>query len=94
MEYLIQVVGEGNTRTAAVFFIKYLRTLGFDMTNTHNDGDLKPLIEAGGKPCIFQVERKRAELISVRRGVAFADDPLLCGTKSSSVICFYSERQK
>ena len=27
------VFGEGNTRTTAVFFIKYLRTLGFDMTN-------------------------------------------------------------
>ena len=25
--------GEGNTRTTAVFFIKYLRTLGFDVTN-------------------------------------------------------------
>ena len=25
--------GEGNTRTTAVFFIKYLRTLGFDATN-------------------------------------------------------------
>ena len=29
----IHVFGEGNTRTTAVFFIKYLRTLGFDMTN-------------------------------------------------------------
>ena len=29
----IHVFGEGNTRTAAVFFIKYLRTLGFDVTN-------------------------------------------------------------
>ena len=27
------VFGEGNTRTTAVFFIKYLRTLGFDATN-------------------------------------------------------------
>jgi ribosomal protein S25 len=27
------VFGEGNTRTTAVFFIKYLRTLGFDVTN-------------------------------------------------------------
>lgn len=27
------VSGEGNTRTTAVFFIKYLRTLGFDVTN-------------------------------------------------------------
>ena len=26
-------MGEGNTRTTAVFFIKYLRTLGFDATN-------------------------------------------------------------
>ena len=26
-------LGEGNTRTTAVFFIKYLRTLGFDATN-------------------------------------------------------------
>ena len=25
--------GDGNTRTTAVFFIKYLRTLGFDVTN-------------------------------------------------------------
>ena len=25
--------GEGNTRTTAVFFIKYLKTLGFDATN-------------------------------------------------------------
>ena len=25
--------GEGNTRTTAVFFIKYLRALGFDVTN-------------------------------------------------------------
>ena len=25
--------GEGNTRTTAVFFIKYPRTLGFDVTN-------------------------------------------------------------
>ena len=29
----IHVFGEGNTRTTAVFFIKYLRTLGFDSTN-------------------------------------------------------------
>lgn len=29
----IRVFGEGNTRTTAVFFIKYLRTLGFDATN-------------------------------------------------------------
>lgn len=29
----IHVFAEGNTRTTAVFFIKYLRTLGFDMMN-------------------------------------------------------------
>lgn len=29
----IHVFDEGNTRTTAVFFIKYLRTLGFDVTN-------------------------------------------------------------
>ena len=29
----IHPFGEGNTRTTAVFFIKYLRTLGFDVTN-------------------------------------------------------------
>ena len=29
----IHVFGEGNTRTTAVFLIKYLRTLGFDVTN-------------------------------------------------------------
>lgn len=29
----IHVFGEGNTRTTAVFMIKYLRTLGFDATN-------------------------------------------------------------
>lgn len=29
----IHVFGEGNTRTTAVFFIKYLWTLGFDVTN-------------------------------------------------------------
>ena len=29
----IHVFGEGNTRTTAVFFIKYLRTLGFETTN-------------------------------------------------------------
>ena len=29
----IHVFGEGNTRTTAVFFIKYLQTLGFDVTN-------------------------------------------------------------
>ncbi len=29
----IHVFGEGNTRTTAVFFIKYLRILGFDATN-------------------------------------------------------------
>lgn len=29
----IHVFGEGNTRTTAVFFIKYLRTLGFDAKN-------------------------------------------------------------
>ena len=29
----IHVFGEGNTRTTAVFFIKYLRTLGFHVTN-------------------------------------------------------------
>ena len=29
----IHVFGEGNTRTTAVFFIKYLRKLGFDVTN-------------------------------------------------------------
>ncbi|MCI7627567.1 MAG: Fic family protein [Blautia glucerasea] len=29
----IHIFGEGNTRTSAVFFIKYLRTLGFSATN-------------------------------------------------------------
>lgn len=29
----IHILGEGNTRTTAVFFIKYLRTLGFSATN-------------------------------------------------------------
>lgn len=29
----IHVFGEGNTRATAVFFIKYLRTLGFNVTN-------------------------------------------------------------
>lgn len=29
----IHIFGEGNTRTTAVFFIKYLKTLGFDATN-------------------------------------------------------------
>ena len=29
----IHVFGEGNTRTTAVFFIKYLRALGFDVAN-------------------------------------------------------------
>lgn len=29
----IHAFGEGNTRTTAVFFIKYLRTLGFEVTN-------------------------------------------------------------
>lgn len=29
----IHIFGEGNTRTTAVFFIKYVRTLGFDATN-------------------------------------------------------------
>lgn len=29
----IHIFGESNTRTTAVFFIKYLRTLGFDVTN-------------------------------------------------------------
>ena len=29
----IHIFGEGNTRTKAVFFIKYLRTLGFSATN-------------------------------------------------------------
>ena len=29
----IHIFGEGNTRTTAVFFIKYLRTLGFSETN-------------------------------------------------------------
>ncbi|MCU9974312.1 Fic family protein [Mobiluncus mulieris] len=29
----IHVFAEGNTRTTAVFFIKYLRTLGFEVTN-------------------------------------------------------------
>lgn len=29
----IHVFADGNTRTTAVFFVKYLRTLGFDVTN-------------------------------------------------------------
>ena len=29
----IHIFGEGNTRTTAVFFIKYLRSMGFDVTN-------------------------------------------------------------
>ncbi|MCR4788256.1 MAG: Fic family protein [Lachnospiraceae bacterium] len=29
----IHAFGEGNTRTTAVFFIKYLRSMGFDVTN-------------------------------------------------------------
>ncbi len=33
MLWQIHIFGEGNTRTTAVFFIKYLRTLGFSVTN-------------------------------------------------------------
>ncbi|MDO4178512.1 MAG: Fic family protein [Phascolarctobacterium sp.] len=33
MLWQIHVFSEGNTRTTAVFFIKYLRTLGFNVTN-------------------------------------------------------------
>lgn len=33
MLWQIHPFSEGNTRTVAVFFIKYLRTLGFDVTN-------------------------------------------------------------
>ena len=33
MQLWINIFGEGNTRTTAVFFIKYLRTLGFNVTN-------------------------------------------------------------
>lgn len=33
MLWQIHIFGEGNTRTTAVFFIKYLRSLGFDVTN-------------------------------------------------------------
>ena len=29
----IHIFGEGNTRTTAVFFIKYIKTLGFNVTN-------------------------------------------------------------
>ncbi len=29
----IHIFGEDNTRTTAVFFIKYLRSMGFDVTN-------------------------------------------------------------
>lgn len=29
----IHIFGEGNTRTTVVFFIKYLRMLGFQATN-------------------------------------------------------------
>lgn len=32
-KWQIHIFGEGNTRTTAVFFIKYLRTLGFEVTN-------------------------------------------------------------
>ena len=33
MLWQIHAFGEGNTRTTAVFFIKYLKSLGFDVTN-------------------------------------------------------------
>ena len=33
MLWQIHAFGEGNTRTTAVFFIKYLRSMGFDVTN-------------------------------------------------------------
>ena len=33
MKLVAVQIGEGNTRTTAVFFIKYLRTLGFSATN-------------------------------------------------------------
>ena len=33
MLWQIHAFGEGNTRTTAVFFIRYLRTLGFEVTN-------------------------------------------------------------
>lgn len=49
----IHIFGEGNTRTTAVFFIKYLRSLGFSATNdifavyipslkTHCHGKIEP----------------------------------------------------
>ncbi len=33
LSWQIHIFGEGNTRTTAVFFIKYLRSLGFNVTN-------------------------------------------------------------
>lgn len=33
IEWKKYIMGDGNTRTIAVFVIKYLRTLGFDATN-------------------------------------------------------------
>ena len=40
----IHAFGEGNTRTTAVFFIKYLRSMGFDVTTEYLELFLRNLL--------------------------------------------------
>lgn len=44
----IHAFGEGNTRTTAVFFIKYLRSMGFDVTHKEKTSNraMRPLTKA------------------------------------------------
>lgn len=55
----IHAFQEGNTRTAAVFFIKYLRYLGFDVTNDVFAKNAR----------YFRNALVRANFISIRKGI-------------------------
>lgn len=55
----IHIFGEGNTRTTAVFFIKYLRTLGFSATN-----DI-----FAENACFFRNALVRANYTNLQKGI-------------------------
>lgn len=62
----IHIFEEGNTRTTAVFLIKYLRTLGFNLTNE----------QFAQNACYFRNALVRANYTNIKKGI-YADQSYL-----------------
>lgn len=89
----IHIFGEGNTRTTAVFFIKYLRTLGFDEKNElhnrsmHISGKLTDFAKADIDMKKANIEKEKADIESKLVNI---DDTIISKTKEY-IVSIYEE---